>query len=95
MKALKIILTIIAIPVIMFEYLVFLWYWSGDGTFTLISVPIVFAIIIALHAMFIKLVQKAYLKLMLTLSSIFLSPVFTVFIVFFIADIFGIVIEIA
>ena len=95
MKALKIILAIIAIPVVLFEYFVFLWYWSGDGMFTLISVPIVFATIVALHVLFIKLVQKAYLKHILTISSVFLSPVFTMLIVFFIAYIFGINIEIA
>ncbi|MBQ3110713.1 MAG: hypothetical protein IJC69_06190 [Clostridia bacterium] len=95
MKALKIVLAILSIPILLFEYFVFIWYWSGDGAYMLIMVPLVFAVLTALHVFFIKSVQKAYLKLILTASSVFLSPVFTILTVFFIAHIFNINIEIA
>lgn len=95
MKALKIILAIASIPVLLFEYFVFMWYWSGDGTYMLVSVPLVFAVLTALHVFFIKRAEKACLKHALTLSCVFLNPVFTVVIVYLIAFIFGVRIEIA
>ncbi|MBQ8541785.1 MAG: hypothetical protein IJ435_09995 [Clostridia bacterium] len=95
MKALKIILAALSIPVLLFEYFVFMWYWSGDGTYMLVMVPLVFAALTALHVFFIKRAKKVSLKHALTLSCVFLNPVFTIMIVYLIAFIFGISIEIA
>lgn len=94
-RVLLIICVLLAIPIVMFEYFVFLWFWGGDGIFTFFSTPIVFIIYAILQIVLTKKFRTiSILSTCLKFSTIILTPLVTILTVIVIAEILGITIAI-
>lgn len=76
MKALKIMLHILLIPIAMVEYFCAFWLWAGDGTFTTIAVP-VFCAVFLIAQWFIckRFKEKRWVQQIMPYSMVLLTPV--------------------
>ena len=90
------ILTIITVPVAILLYFSLFWFWGGDGRFTLIATPICFLVYLggSLFGLY-KCKHKKLLHRILMFVIILILPLLTMYTVMGLADIFGIVIDIA
>ncbi len=76
LKALKIILHILLIPIVVVEYFVTYWFWGGDGMFMLISMPVFFVIfLIAQQLIRKRLREKRWVQQIMPYSMVLLTPV--------------------
>lgn len=87
---------ILLIPVLLYEYFVLIWFWGGDGIFTLFAIPIIFIILLSIQ---IYLKKRHTLTKMqniaINLFIAFLTPLLSMLIVWLIALFLGINIVIA
>ena len=95
----KIVITLIAIlllPVAIYEYFVFLWYWGGDGLFTLIAVPILYSLFMFIQSrIFKRYKENVLISTIGYFTKVLITPVLTVATLYLIAWIFKIDIIIA
>ena len=93
----KAIIFLLHIPLavfVMFEYYMFMWFWSGDGTFALCGCGISFIIYMALHIFAYFKVPNKYKKGIIY-SAIILTPILSIVTVYSVlAPILGITIQI-
>ena len=91
----KYIFWILKIPIILFEYFILIWFWGGDGLFTLISVPFIFGIFGIMYMIGIKKnKENKRIAKVLTNSFVFFTPILSAAITYLIALLFGVEIEI-
>ncbi len=96
MKILSAIAAIVAIPVVALEYFTLLWFWGGDGLFTLVTIPVCFLIYLATFLLLNrKYRQKKPKNVWIILAGILLLPIVTVATVWGLAGILGVSIAIA
>ena len=92
----KVLILIIVLPIALFDYLVFAWFWTGDGTFSLIATPIAFVLYLLLLIFIKKRFTLSHLwNIISRLAIILLTPILSMFTVSLIALLFGIDISIA
>ena len=92
-----ILLAVIGIPAVLFEYLMWFVFWAGDGTFTFIAMPITFAIYLTLLLVFKKRYKQRFGKFNIAaiIAIIILTPILSGGTVELIAWLFGIPIVVA
>ncbi len=95
-KTMMTILNIALVPIIAFEYFCLIWFWSGDGWFNLIFVPVFFTAIAAILLLFRrKYKNNRAINLGLIYSTILLTPILAVGFTYLLAFICQIQIDIA
>ena len=90
-KSIRIILSIVFAPVILYEYFVFLWFWTGADIFNLISTPLIFVIYIMALILFKKKIKaKSSLSIFFKILLVIVLPILTMVTVRGLAFLFGI-----
>ena len=92
------IIFLLHIPLAIFtliEYLMFMWFWGGDGAFAFFGCGISFFVYLALHIFaYFKVLHK--FKKTIVYSAIILTPILSVFTIYLIlAPLLGITIQVA
>lgn len=82
-------------PIVSIEYIAFLWVWSGDGVFMLVTVPIFFLLFLCIHGILIyKFKNNKLTKAILIHSCFLFTPLISAGCSFLLADALGIAINI-
>lgn len=90
-QIINIILCVVTVPIVIFEYFVLVWFWGGAGVFNFISTPIIFVIyLIAIMYLKEKINVKSSVALLVKIFSVVILPVLTIFTAWVFALLLGI-----
>ena len=91
-----IVIASLLLPVAVLEYFILLWFWGGDGLFTLISAPILYSLFMIIQfKIFKRYKENALINVIGYFSKVLITPVLTVATLYLIAWIFKIHIEVS
>lgn len=94
-KTILILLHILLAPIVVIEYMAFLWMWAGDGVFMLVSVPIFFLIFLGIHGILIyRFKNNKLTKAILIHSCLLITPLISAGCSLLLADALGMAINI-
>lgn len=89
-RIINIILFVVTVPIVLFEYFILFWFWGGADAFNFISTPIIFVIyLIAIMYLKKKINVKSSMTLLVRIISVVILPVLTIFTVWVFAILFG------
>lgn len=95
MKIILTILTILSVPLALFEYFVLFWFWGGDGRFAFFTTPICFLFYMGAIIFLIKRNKEImWLCTVLKFAAVLVTPILTMVTVWLLAAILGISITI-
>lgn len=81
---------VLSIPVALLEYFVLFWFWSGDGTFTLVATPIAFITYFVIQICLMKKISNyTTIQTVLKFTMILLTPLLSMLTVWLIAKACG------
>ncbi len=90
-RAMSIILLLIALPIMLFEYFVLFWFWGGAGIFNFFTTPIVFAVyLVGLVHLKKKLRVEPLINMVIKILLTAIVPILTIATVWLLALLFGI-----
>ncbi len=90
-KTINIIIYVVSVPIVIFEYFVLFWFWGGADVFNFILTPVIFVIyLITILYLKKKIKVKSTIALPVKLIYILILPILTIVTVCLFAILFGI-----